>query len=258
MKIKSYKKIKNNCYQLEFINNEESIILYDDVILKYNLLLKSEIDDLTLKDIKKENNSLHCYYKSLNYLNYKNRSKKELKDYLIKNNFKKEDIDKTITLLEEKNILNEDIYLKNFINTKIKITNDGPIKITKKLIDLGLEENKIKEYLDSFDNNVWLNKIDNLINKKVKSNHNKSINSLKTKILYDLLNEGFIKEDILNKLDLINDLDNENILEKEFNKIYQKLSKKYQDKELFYQIKIKLLNKGFNYDNIEEIINKKN
>ena len=53
--------------------------------------------------------------------------------------------------------------------------------------------------------------------------------------------------------------DSSNILEKEYNKIFNKLSKKYDGSELSYQVKIKLFQKGFNSSEIDEFIqNKKN
>ena len=44
MKIISYKKIKQNKYEVTLSNNE-SVLLYDDIILKYELLTKKEIDN---------------------------------------------------------------------------------------------------------------------------------------------------------------------------------------------------------------------
>ena len=41
MKIISYKKIKQNKYEVTLSNNE-SVLLYDDIILKYELLTKKE------------------------------------------------------------------------------------------------------------------------------------------------------------------------------------------------------------------------
>ena len=45
MKIKKISKKKNNLYEIT-LDNKETINLYDDIILKYNLLLTKEINDL--------------------------------------------------------------------------------------------------------------------------------------------------------------------------------------------------------------------
>ena len=56
------------------------------------------------------------------------------------------------------------------------------------------------------------------------------------------------------------EIDNsDSILDREFNKLYSKLSRKFEGNELFFQIKVKLLQRGFNYNEVEEFIqNKKN
>ena len=45
MQISKYKKLKNNIYEVT-LENDEKIKLYEDVILKEELLLKKEIDDI--------------------------------------------------------------------------------------------------------------------------------------------------------------------------------------------------------------------
>lgn len=51
VKIKSFKKGKKNSYTIDFVGNQESVVLYDDVILKNNLLIKKELDTELLKKI---------------------------------------------------------------------------------------------------------------------------------------------------------------------------------------------------------------
>ena len=53
--------------------------------------------------------------------------------------------------------------------------------------------------------------------------------------------------------------DNSDLLEKEYNKLFNKLSKKYDGSVLYYQIKVKLVQKGFNSSDIDDFVqNKKN
>ena len=255
MKIKNFKKLKDNRYKLK-IENAEDIILYDDIILKYSLLITKEISDKELKKIQKENKSLECYYKAIKYLTNKNRSKKEVMNYLKRFQFESQDINNTIQKLEEKNYLNEENYLNAYINDQIHLTNNGPLKIKKKLIELGLSEYDIDNTINKVDNKIWQEKLEKIIKKKVISNKKDGANKIKEKILYNCINEGFKKEDILNILERIEIPNNINALEKEAKKLYIKLSKKYENKELYFQLKGKLLFKGFNYQEVEEIIDK--
>ena len=255
MKIKTFKKLKDNRYKIK-IENEEDIILYDDIILKYGLLLTKEISDKELKKIQEENISLECYYKAIKYLTGKNRSKKEVTNYLKRFQFESKDINSAIKKLEEKNYLNEENYLNAYINDQIYLTNNGPLKIKRKLIDLGLSESDIDNTINKIDNQIWQEKLEKIINKKVISNKKDGVNKIKEKILYNCINEGFKREDILNILEKVEMPDNTNALEKETKKLYIKLSRKYGNKELYFQLKVKLLSKGFSYQEVEEMIDK--
>ena len=64
MEIKKYKKLTNGRYKV-FIG-DNSIILYEDIILKYNLLKNNRLDQEKLDTILKENVKYEIYYKALN------------------------------------------------------------------------------------------------------------------------------------------------------------------------------------------------
>lgn len=82
MKINKFKKIGSNKYKIYFDN--ESLIVYEDVILKYNLLYKKDIDNDLLIEINKENYKSSIYDVSIKYISVRMRSKKELEEYLKK------------------------------------------------------------------------------------------------------------------------------------------------------------------------------
>ena len=89
-------------------------------------------------------------------------------------------------------------------------------------------------------------KLKKIIFKKIKTNHNKSAKVLKQKLLMDLINNGFhqdIIKEVLNNIDIS---ENEEIAKKEYQKYYNKLSKKYSGKELEYKLKQKMYSLGFN------------
>lgn len=253
MKIKSYKKGKNNQYKI-FLENNSELTLYDEIILKYNLLLKKELTKKEVVEIIKENQHLSCYFTALSYLNYKSRSKKEIREYLKKKNYSSQDIENAIKLLEEKKLINESEYLKLYIRDQVHLTNNGPKKITRKLIDLGFLEEEIQEELFKISKEVWKEKLEKIITKKIKANKKDSVNKAKDKIVIYCLNEGFQKEDILAILDTYEVPENTSALEKEALKLYKKLSIKYQGSELIYQIKGRLFRKGFSYEEIERVL----
>lgn len=256
MKIGKYTKLKSNKYSVEI--DGISVKLYDDVIVKYELLRTKEIDEKLFKEITEYNDKLEAYYKSLKYITRKLRTEKEIYKYLEKD-YDKKIILETIDKLKKMGYLNKELYLKCYISDQINMYLVGPNKIKKDLESLGYKEEEINDYLLKIDDDVWFSKIDKLLKKKLNSNRNLGVMKLKDKVRYDLGNLGFYKWMIDEIIDSIEIEDNVNILEKEYNKIYRKLIKKYDGSELDYQIKIKLFQKGFNYSVIDEFIqNKKN
>ena len=245
MKIEKYKYLGNWRYKV-YIEKEEYII-YEDIILKYNILSKEEI---TKKDLDKylENNSFYdAYYKSVKYINIKLRCKKEIESYLLKSNYENKIVNEVIDKLKKDGYLSENVYIESYINDQINLKNIGPFKIKNDLINLGFNDELIDKYLIVFKKEIEKDKIDKIINKEINLNKSKSKFILKQKIYNSLKEKGFSLElinEMINKIEL-NDKD---IYDKEYNKLYEKLSKKYSGKELEYKIKQKMYQKGFRHN----------
>ena len=244
MHIEKYTKSKNGQYKLN-LDDGTNVLLHEDLILKYNLLISKEVSKKQLEELQEENMSYIAYSLCLDYLKAKMRSKKEIKEYLLKKEVKEELIDNAINILSNQGYLNDEIYCKAYINDKINLSNDGPYKIKENLSKLGISEEIINKNIIAFDNNLELERIKKIIDKQIKTNHNKSEYILKRKIVDYLTNLGYTKSLIIKEIDSIkiSDID---IKEKEYKKIYDKLSKKYSGKELEYKVKQKMYQKGFN------------
>ena len=252
MKILKLIKQKDNTYKLKFQDNED-IILYDDIIIKYHLLIEKNIDEKDLDNILKENEELGAYYKSLKYLNRKIRTKKEVKNYLSKI-YETSIIDKTIKKLELEGYLNEERYIKAYITDQINLTNHGPHKIINNLVNLGFNKEQIIPFINNIDEEIFNNKIIKYIEKKIKTNHKYSNTKLREKIIFELNNLGYEKNLIIENLNNYEIDTPDNLLEKEYQKIYSKLSLKYTGYDLEARLINKLAQKGFNYNEIKEII----
>ena len=81
MNILKYKKLTNGKYKVILENNVE-LTLYEDIILKYELLIKKDISDELLPKIREDNSYYDAYYSALKSLNTKYKSIKETKKYL--------------------------------------------------------------------------------------------------------------------------------------------------------------------------------
>lgn len=256
MKIGKYTKLKSNKYSV--VIDDITVKLYDDVIVKYELLRLKEIDEKLFKEITEYNDKLEAYYKSLKYITKKLRTEKEIYKYLDKY-YSKDIILETIDRLKKIGYLNKELYLKSYLSDQIHMTLNGPNKIKKDLISLGYDEDEFRESIEEIDDDIWLSKVEKIVSKKVKSNRNLGSNKLKEKLVYDLSNMGYYKwmiEDVIHRTEFSS---NSNILEREYNKLYTKLSKKFDNSSIDYQIRMKLLQKGFYSSEIDEFMqNKKN
>ena len=201
MYVTKYEKKANGLYKVYI--DDDSYLISEEVILKYKLLYKKEISEEELNDILNETNYYVIYNKCIKYISYRIRSKYEIKNYLNKFNLDYSTIDNIIEKLEENNLINDELFVKAFINDKINFTTSGPYKIKLELIKHSIDKNLIDMYLDSIDKELIYNKISKIVEKNLK-NKKYPKNVLKNKIYKTLINNGYYNEDImyvLNKYD---------------------------------------------------------
>lgn len=246
MKIEKYKKMAAGKYKITLSNRE--IILYEEVILKYNLLLKKEITEKELCEIDIYNQEWDVYYVALNSLKRRYKSVFEMTDFLRKKEYPNDLIRKAIDKLCQQGYLNDQNFTKSYINSQMTLTMKGPLKIKRELLEKGIEEKIIEEEINVFSIEEQKEKVNKLIDKMLRLNKTRGGVVLKQKISTDLRNLGYSNElinELLDKKDIKN---NEEIAKKEYDKLYRKLSRKYKDKELEYKIKEKLYQKGLYYE----------
>ena len=247
MKILKYKKGKKGKYSV-FLEDGREFILYEEVILNYNLLINKDINEADINKINELNNEYDVYYVALNSIKNRFKSIFELKDSLKKKEYPIDLIDKAVEKLIKQGYLNDRLYCKSYINTQILTTSYGPIKIKNELLNKKIDIDIINDELDAFTEELQLERIDKLINKFIKSNHNRGGYVLKQKIINDLKTKGY-ELDVINKI--IDDYDffnNSDIAKKEYDKLYKRYSSKYSGEELKRKISEKMYMKGLSYE----------
>lgn len=252
MQIIKYTKKGSNKYELTLKDNTK-LLVYTDLILEYNLLIRKNLDTNTLKEIKSANLKLECYYKTLKYLkNIKCTS--DIKNYL--KDYPSNIADYTIKRLTKEGYLNDNNYIKSYINTKINLSNDGYYKIYYYLKNKDLDETIIKNYLNDIEDNIWLDKINKIVNTKLKSNTKYSNNLLISKIKTYLKMLGYQDYLINIALDNINlDTSKEDEkLEKDYLKLFNKYKNKYEKNKLNYILIGKLYQKGYDLDKAKRVV----
>lgn len=197
MKIIKYEKKGNSQYKI-YLENNQSINVYEDVILKNNLLYKKDIDANLLEKISNENNKEDVYNKCVKYISVRIRSAYEIKEYLRKKEIDNEEIENVIEKLQKNNLLNDKAFAKAFIHDKLNFTTMGPYKIEQELKKHYIDSSIIYEYLSEIDDKIIDEKINKQINKLMKSTRKKQ--NLRNKIYINLLSLGYSNEMILRNI----------------------------------------------------------
>lgn len=241
MKIQNIKVNKNGKYVVTIDN--EKYNLYQDTIIKYLLFSKKEIDKALFENIIKDNNFYDAYYKIIKFVSFRLRTENEIRKKLNSLFILKKDQDKIIELLKKQGYLNDELYIKSYINDKINLSLDGPEKVKGQLLKNGFKEDDISKYLTLFED-INEERINKIINKKLKTNKKLSKKMFIQKVSVDLRNLGYSNfNTYLNNIEF----SDKEIYQKEYDKIYNKLIKKYPLDKAKILTKQKLYAKGF-YD----------
>ena len=244
MQINKFVKKKNDMYNI-VLEDGTVLVAHQNLILKYDLLIKKSITNELRNIIEEENLTYIAYNIALKYIANKMRTKKEIKEYLLKKEVDETIANNVIEMLENDSYIKDETYTVAFINDKINLSNDGPNKILRELVDKGIDQSIAFSKIEIFDKETQKEKIKMITDKLIKNNKTKSTYFLKNKIIEYLSNLGYDKSLILDAINNISFVENNNIAKKEYEKIYKRLSRKYSGKELELKIRQKMYSLGF-------------
>lgn len=244
MQINKFVKKKNDMYNI-VLEDGTVLVAHQNLILKYDLLIKKSITNELRNIIGEENLTYIAYNIALKYIANKMRTKKEIKEYLLKKEVDETIANNVIEMLENDSYIKDETYAVAFINDKINLSNDGPNKILRELVDKGIDQSIAFSKIEIFDKETQKEKIKMIADKLIKNNKTKSTYFLKNKIIEYLSNLGYDKSLILDAINNISFVENNNIAKKEYEKIYKRLSRKYSGKELELKIRQKMYSLGF-------------
>jgi len=242
MKINRYQYIGNNKYQVWI--DEKPYIFYEDVLLESEFLIKKEITLEFLKEQQQKNEFYEKYNEIQKWIEKKVRSKKEVQKKLQSMSLSEEQQKKLLEKLEKAGYLQDEIYARAYIHDAILFAMIGPDKLKEELLqNTTLNSDQIEEELKEYSKEIIQKKLKKYLEKQYRLNK-KSSSLFKSTMQAKLNYLGFSKEDITEALNHIS-INEEELYQKEKEKQLRILSKKYQGKELEYQLKKKLYAKGF-------------
>ena len=234
---------------LVYINDEEEGISFTEDQIVNNRIVKG--NSFYEKDWKKIIKSLDegiLLDKTLKYIDYKPRTKKEVIDYLEEHNATVSNIKNIVKKLTEINFIDDDRYACIFIEEEIR-HQKGPNAIKHVLLTKGIDEIIINKYLEKYSNELLFENALDMGNKTLKTVIGLPIQKQKESVYTRLYRMGYDYSMITKVLSMLeySSLDFER-LEKD----YLKIKSKEENQNKIIQ---KLLAKGYNYSDIKQVIN---
>ena len=147
-----------------YLDNEYAFSISMELVYKESLKPKMEIDVERLKDIADKEGYLKCKNTALRIIERSFKTEKEIRDKLKEKEYTDNQIEKTIEFLREYNFINDESYVKAYINDKL--ASRGRQKIKYDLIKKGVDRNLIDEKLSCIDSDDEKNTAFNLAQKK--------------------------------------------------------------------------------------------
>ncbi len=142
-----------------------------------------------------------AFQKIKHYCGYQERSHAEVKEKLYSYGLWKNDVEQLIAQLIEEDYLNEERFARVFAGGKFRMKQWGKVKIKYELKQKNISEYNIKKALKEIDDEDYLNVFNKIFENKLSSlNSEKNLFTKKRKVLDYLLQKGFERDLIMEKL----------------------------------------------------------
>ena len=211
MKITKIEK-KKRLYLVE-IDQKESLYVTEDTVVKYMLTKEKTLSKNQLEDIKNFAQFSHGKNLALYFISFKQRTEKEVRDYLFKHEINPHIIPQIIDNLKKDHWIDDYKLLESLAQQNLKYGDKGAYALKQKWLQKGCEKQVIDEVLTQFDfSEVAIKVASKLLRKYQGKLPNKS---LKDKLTQNLINKGFTFQEskqAIDQLELEADEENEQAL----------------------------------------------
>lgn len=248
---------KKRLYLLE-VEGQENTYITEDTIVRFMLSKDKEITEEEFQAVRDFAQFSYGKNLALYYISFKQRTKKEVLDYLAKYEISGAPAQKIVANLEEDKWIDDKAYVEAYIRQNGLSGDKGPAMLRQKLMTKGVSKSLIDGGLAEVD---FLDLADKVAEKLLRKYQNKlPLRALQDKLVQGLMAKGFSHElakQSMNQLALTSDEENEaDLISKELDKQYRKYSRKYEGYELQQRLMQALARKGFDFDTIKSALRK--
>lgn len=242
---------KNGKEQYAFSVEEETLISEG---LKKGLVL----DQTSMEHLMKADNVNKAFNKVLNYLSYRMRSTKEVRDYLREEELEEEQIKSLVDRLNRQRLLDDQAFADAFVATKMNTGFKGPGQVRTELFQKGIEEALIDQALTRYTESDQIELIEHWLTKQMKKatrqSHRQQINKLKQQLMQKGFNRSTI-EHVFQALSFEADAEEEwQALVYQGERALRNYRTKAEGYLLNQKIKASLYRKGFSQEKINQFI----
>ena len=166
-------------FHISFDSGEE-IEISEETLIEFGLYKGQEVEDEIIDKLKFEDEKTEALLLSYRFLQ-RNKTEKQLIDYLYKSKISGEIIDTVIPILNEKKYLNDEDYARRYLNDAMNIKKYGKIKIVYMLRSKGIKNDIIEKIMRDYDYELEYLNAEDLLSKKLDAEEKdpKKINSAK-------------------------------------------------------------------------------
>lgn len=259
-KITTQKKHKNryNIFIDKGGGEEYGFSIDEDILVKYRLQKNMELDEAMINALVQTDTLHKSYTQAINYLSYRMRSEKEIRDYLKEKETDPEHVEEIVSRLKNDRLLDDQEFANSLVRTRIMTSSKGPLLLKKELREKGVSALESEEAITHYSFEQQYEKALKFAEKKLKSDSRKSHRQQIQNIQQTLMQKGFQK-DVIQEV-IANLPENEDDDAEWEAVVYQgeKLLRKFQSKAEGYELKQKvksgLYRKGFPFDLIDRFI----
>ena len=130
------------------------------------------------------------------------KTKKDVYDYLIRKGFSDEETSEVCDYIEEVGLVDDDLYIKFFVEDSFRIKNKGARKIVYELKQRGIDDDKIEEAIEEA-SDIEYEALKEAYERKLEATKSETDPyKRKNKIIRFLISRGFDYSDIKDIVDL--------------------------------------------------------
>ena len=254
MKITKLEK-KKRLYLLE-TDQDQKIYITEDTIVRFFLSKDKEISEREWKEIQTFAQLSYGKNLALYHLSFKQRTKKEVSDYLHSHEIDANIIPSILSELESDNWINDQNYARNILDQNQLSGDKGPHNLQQKLGQKGIEKKILHPLMAEYDFSAVAERVAQKSLKKYQAKLPHK--ALKDKLTQSLMSKGFsytLAQEAIASLEIENDHEQEvDLIYKELEKQHRKYSKKYEGYDLQQRLIQSLARKGYDYDLIKSAL----